>query len=349
MTAWTATSWAITPPTTCCATPAGPSTCTRSGGASPSSRRASAGGRAPSPRFRCTPIGCSPRPPRIERADRPAASGYGHGETRHDSGRGAGQRLAWLYALPNPHPDRAIEAVELRPGSERCAVYGIAATALADHPLRPGTRRKAPPRPAAGSRVRRRRPPPRPGARPRHDHLRAARARLRPCRLDRRRRRARPEPAAGGLHHARAGRVRRPPGRPPLRRRPPVRRARPGSGAAGGGRGRAAGDDPRRGARRLAAGGGAAPPARRGRRIPAAQGQPPHSQRQLVRRQLRRVRQRRQPIRLRAGRVRGGPAARRGLRGDHARLRGAAAARPRDGRGGHQRTGVRAGSGAALA
>ena len=75
-------------------------------------------------------------------AGRPAASGYGHGETRHDSGRGAGQRLAWLYALPNPHPDRAIDAVELRPGSERCAVYGIAATALADHPLRPGTRRK---------------------------------------------------------------------------------------------------------------------------------------------------------------------------------------------------------------
>ena len=75
-------------------------------------------------------------------AGRPAARGYGRGETRHDSGRDAGQRLAWLYALPNPHPDRAIEAVELRPGSERCAVYGIAATALADHPLRPGTRRK---------------------------------------------------------------------------------------------------------------------------------------------------------------------------------------------------------------
>ena len=74
-------------------------------------------------------------------AGRLAARGYGRGETRHDSGRDA-ERLAWLYALPNPHPDRAIEAVELRPGSERCAVYGIAATAVADHPLRPGTRRK---------------------------------------------------------------------------------------------------------------------------------------------------------------------------------------------------------------
>ena len=69
----------------------------------------------------------------------PAA--YGRGETRHSSGRDAGPG-GWLYALPNPHPDRAIDALELRPADEPCAVYGIAATELTDHPLRPGTRRK---------------------------------------------------------------------------------------------------------------------------------------------------------------------------------------------------------------
>ncbi len=75
-------------------------------------------------------------------AGRLSVAGYGRGETRHGSGRDGASRLAWLYALPNPHPGRAIEAVELRPGNERCAVYGIAATEVAEHPLRPGTRRK---------------------------------------------------------------------------------------------------------------------------------------------------------------------------------------------------------------
>ena len=69
----------------------------------------------------------------------PAA--YGRGETRHNSGRDAGPG-GWLYALPNPRPERAIDALELRPAGEPCVVYGIAATELADHPLRPGTRRK---------------------------------------------------------------------------------------------------------------------------------------------------------------------------------------------------------------
>ena len=72
---------------------------------------------------------------------RPAAA-YGRAETRHSSGRDAGGVGAWLYALPNPHPRRAVDSVLLRPGAEPCAVYGIAATELAEHPLRPGTRRK---------------------------------------------------------------------------------------------------------------------------------------------------------------------------------------------------------------
>jgi hypothetical protein len=74
-------------------------------------------------------------------AGRTPLANYGHGETRHNSGRDAGPG-GWLYALPNPHPDRAIDAIELRPADEPCAVYGIAATGLTDHPLRPGTRCK---------------------------------------------------------------------------------------------------------------------------------------------------------------------------------------------------------------
>ena len=74
-------------------------------------------------------------------AGRSSSAGYGRGETRHNSGRDAGPG-GWLYALPNPHPDRAIDAVELRPAGEPCAVYGVAATGLIEHPLRPGTRSK---------------------------------------------------------------------------------------------------------------------------------------------------------------------------------------------------------------
>ena len=75
-------------------------------------------------------------------AGRTPVVAYGRGETRHSSGRDAGGAGGWLYALPNPHPRRAISAVVLRPAGEQCVVYGIAATELADHPLRPGTRRK---------------------------------------------------------------------------------------------------------------------------------------------------------------------------------------------------------------
>lgn len=48
----------------------------------------------------------------------------------------------WLYALPNPHPDRPIDTVVLRPRDERSIVYGVTATAVSGHPLRPGVRQK---------------------------------------------------------------------------------------------------------------------------------------------------------------------------------------------------------------
>ena len=75
-------------------------------------------------------------------AGRAPSVAYGSGESRHRSGRDAGGPGGWLYALPNPYPDRTIDAVVLRPAGEPCVVYGIAATELTDHPLRPATRQK---------------------------------------------------------------------------------------------------------------------------------------------------------------------------------------------------------------
>lgn len=67
---------------------------------------------------------------------------WGRTEMRHTSGRLVGKENLWLYALPNPHPDRSVAALLLRSAGEACAIYGIASTALADHPLRTGVRRK---------------------------------------------------------------------------------------------------------------------------------------------------------------------------------------------------------------
>ena len=129
--------------------------------------------------------------------------------------------------------------------------------------------------------------------------------------------------AAGGVHHAGAGGVRRAPGGQAVRGRP--HRAAAGADwlVSGGGGRRAPGEDQGHRARFDAAGGRAPAPARRRRRVPAAQGLPPHGQRQLVRGQLRRVRQRSQPVRLHTRGVCRRPAARRGVRGDQPRLRGA--------------------------
>ena len=74
--------------------------------------------------------------------------GYFDGLIRHESGRDAAMRAAfpaemlWIYALPNPHPDRSLAAVELRPCDEVSAVYAATLTTVGEHPLRAGTRRK---------------------------------------------------------------------------------------------------------------------------------------------------------------------------------------------------------------
>jgi hypothetical protein len=71
-----------------------------------------------------------------------ATEPWGRGETRHDSRRAVDVENLWLYALPNPEPEKPIHAIILRGGDERSLIYGISRTTLTDHPLRPGVRRK---------------------------------------------------------------------------------------------------------------------------------------------------------------------------------------------------------------
>lgn len=73
---------------------------------------------------------------------RAPAQPYGRGETRHTSPRDSVPEKIWLYALPNPHPDRPISRIVLTPRGEPVAIYAITTTELLDHPLRPGVRRK---------------------------------------------------------------------------------------------------------------------------------------------------------------------------------------------------------------
>jgi hypothetical protein len=73
---------------------------------------------------------------------RVAEAPYGRSETRTHSGRDATPEKLWVYAMPNPHPDKPIRSITLAPVQERAVVYAISATQLADHPLRPGVRRK---------------------------------------------------------------------------------------------------------------------------------------------------------------------------------------------------------------
>jgi hypothetical protein len=73
---------------------------------------------------------------------RVASRPYGNTETRHDSCRAVDVENLWLYALSNSAPEKPIHGIVLRGGEERSVIYGISATTLADHPLRPGVRRK---------------------------------------------------------------------------------------------------------------------------------------------------------------------------------------------------------------
>ncbi len=72
---------------------------------------------------------------------RPVAA-YGRGETRHNSGREGMRTKLWVYALPNPNPDKPIKTLVLTPKEERSLVLGVAHTRVKEHPLRPGIRQK---------------------------------------------------------------------------------------------------------------------------------------------------------------------------------------------------------------
>ena len=68
--------------------------------------------------------------------------GYGKGETRHGSGRDAVAEQIWLYALPNPHPEKAIREIRCVAKDERALIYSISTTQVEAHPLRAQTRCK---------------------------------------------------------------------------------------------------------------------------------------------------------------------------------------------------------------
>ncbi len=70
--------------------------------------------------------------------------GYGARETRTKSGRDiSGLATAWIYALPNPEPERQIIGLTMESSDDEIlAVYAISTTQLTEHPLRPGIRRK---------------------------------------------------------------------------------------------------------------------------------------------------------------------------------------------------------------
>lgn len=69
-------------------------------------------------------------------------SGYGFGETRHASGRDNYDEHVWLYALPNPKPDKPLSEIRLIGNDQRALIYGISTTQIEAHPLRAQVRRK---------------------------------------------------------------------------------------------------------------------------------------------------------------------------------------------------------------
>lgn len=73
----------------------------------------------------------------------PPSSDYGRGETRHVAGRERSADKLWLYALPNPHPEKPLRRIICTPQKERAVIYGITLTTVTEHPLRAGVRRKA--------------------------------------------------------------------------------------------------------------------------------------------------------------------------------------------------------------
>jgi hypothetical protein len=58
------------------------------------------------------------------------------------SGRNSGSDNLWLYALPNPSPEKPIRQLRLVPRGQRSLVYGLSGTKLDEHPLQLRLREK---------------------------------------------------------------------------------------------------------------------------------------------------------------------------------------------------------------
>ena len=76
------------------------------------------------------------------RLKRLPATSWGEGEVRHDSGRQRYHDSLWIYALPNPHPEKTLQQIVCVPGEERSAIFALSHTRVQSHPLRPGLRNK---------------------------------------------------------------------------------------------------------------------------------------------------------------------------------------------------------------
>lgn len=74
---------------------------------------------------------------------RAPGTSFFHGEARTESGRmdRQGENL-WLYALPNPHPEKELTALSLSAEQEASLVFAVTTTRLTQHPLRLQGRRK---------------------------------------------------------------------------------------------------------------------------------------------------------------------------------------------------------------
>jgi hypothetical protein len=74
--------------------------------------------------------------------------GLADAEARHESGRDTASRVSypaemlWIYALPNPHPERPLAALQATPSGDASAIYAVTLTSLREHPLRTGRRAK---------------------------------------------------------------------------------------------------------------------------------------------------------------------------------------------------------------
>lgn len=67
---------------------------------------------------------------------------FGRGEVRLVPLWQLSPEHVWIYALPNPHPDRAIQRITCTPRGEKSIIYAISHTQLTEHPLQTGRRRK---------------------------------------------------------------------------------------------------------------------------------------------------------------------------------------------------------------